>query len=213
MKSISTTDLYRKYYIDIRFERAELFKAIEKKYGCMEVLYPGCSVHITPSFFFPHVVYVDKNPTAIKFFADVDAVSKHVARNKKYKQSSCFHFIAQDYLKAMPLRAENFDLLLSLYAGGVARTCKKYLRMGGILLANNHHHEAREAALDNEFRLVSVGKFGAGRYTWIEDNLDRLSVFKGKPANARGLIRQSNNGIEYTENEEYYIFRRRFVAE
>jgi hypothetical protein len=177
MKSIPTADLYRKYYINFRFERTELFRTIKKKYSCTEVLYPGCSGHITPSFFFPHVVYVDKNPTAIEFFADVDAVSKHVARNKK---SSYFHFIAQDYLKAMPLREVKFDLLLSLYAGGVARTCKKYLRIGGILLTNNHHNEAREAAVDNEFRLVSVVKYRAGKYTCIEGNLDRLSILKGE---------------------------------
>jgi hypothetical protein len=113
----------------------------------------------------------------------------------------------------MPLAEGRFDLLLSLYAGGKARNCKKYLRIGGILLTNNYHNEAREAAIDSEFRLVSVVKYRAGRYTCIEDNLDRFSIFKRKPAKDRGIIKQSNNGIQYTEKEDYYIFRRRFVAE
>jgi hypothetical protein len=203
-------DLYRKHYLDIRFERAGLFRAIKKKYNCSYALYPGSFVHITPSFFFPHVVYVDQDPTAKEFFADLESVLHYIDRNKQYKRSSYVRFIAQDYSAAMPLREGDFDLLISLYAGGISQACKKYLRIGGILLTNNHHDDAREAAIDDEFKLISIVKYRRDTYTVIEDNLNGLAVPR-KVGRAKSDVRQVSNGIEYIENQDYYVFRRRPV--
>ena len=129
MKSSSTIDLYRKHYNDIRFERAGLFKAIKETYNCNDALYPGSFIHITPSFFFPHVVYVDQSPIAIEFFADTPSVLQYISRNKRYKRSPYVRFIAQDYSTTLPLAEGQFDRLISLYASSISRTCKSISRL------------------------------------------------------------------------------------
>ncbi len=208
VRSNLAIDLYRKHYLDIGFERAGLFRAIKKKYDCNYALYPGSFVHITPSFFFPHVVYVDQHPTAKEFFADLEAVVQYIDRNKQYKRSSYVRFMAQDYSTALPLMDENFDLLIALYSGGISQACKKYLKIGGILLTNNHHNDAGDAVLDDEFTLISVVKYRRDTYTVIENDRDGLSVPKRKAGRTKSDVRQVSNGIEYIENQDYYIFRR-----
>ena len=207
MKSVSTIDLYRKHYSDIRFERAGLFKAIKEKYNCNDALYPGSFIHITPSFFFPHVVYIDPNPIAIEFFADASSVLQHINRNKKYKRSSFVRFIAQDYSATLPLAEGQFDLLISLYAGGISRACKKYLKIGGVLVTNNFQNDAGEAAVDHEFQLISVVRYRKKTYMLIEDAPEDFLASEGK-ARAKRYIKQTSYGIEYTENEDYFVFRR-----
>ena len=93
MKKNSVSDLYKKYFRDIQFERCGLFKAIQQNYDCTTVLYPGSSIHITPSFYFPHVVYVDTHEVAQKFFADHETVVGFITSNKKYQQSGFIRFI------------------------------------------------------------------------------------------------------------------------
>ena len=152
----ATIALYKKQYAEFQFERAGLFKLIREKFGCTEVLYPGSSVHITPSFYFPHVVYVDTSPTAVNFFADETAVLTHIDRKKTYKRSAYLRFIAQDYAEELPLPEESFDLLLALFAPNVVPTCQKYLKKGGILVTNNFQDEALTAAATPALALISV---------------------------------------------------------
>lgn len=208
MKRNSALDSYQKYYSDLQFERAGLFKAIQEKYNCQTVLYPGSSVHITPSFFFPHVVYVDRAPAAQEFFSNGASVADYINTHKTYKRSAYFRFIAQDYTEAMPLREEEFDLLISLFAGQIAQACKKYLRKGGILLAHQHHRQAGGAVSDNEFKLLAVVQFRQNRYTFIEENLDRFVAANEKVTKTKRYLRRSNRGVEYVENETYYIYER-----
>ena len=110
----SAIELYKKQLVDIKFERAGLFKALKERYGCNQVLYPGSSVHITPSLFFPHVVYVDQSSTAAEFFSELDSIQTYVSRNKHYKRRAYIRFIAQDYTVPLTLPKEEFDLLISL---------------------------------------------------------------------------------------------------
>ena len=69
MKKAGITGPYNRFYSALNFERAGLFKLIKDEYGCNTVLYPGCSIHITPSFYFQHVVYVDISEAAKDFFS------------------------------------------------------------------------------------------------------------------------------------------------
>lgn len=208
MKSKSVIDLYKKFYSDLQFERAGLFKAVQEKYNCQHVLYPGSFVHITPSFFFPHVVYIDRDPQAQAFFADRDSVSAYINSRKTYKRSAFFRFIAHDYIAAMPRLDEEFDLLISLYAGGIYQACQDYLKRGGLLLTNNHHHEAEETAGQGEFKLVTVVQFRKNRYSFIEENLDRFMGSQPRATKARRTLKQSNHGVVYIENEDYHIYQR-----
>jgi hypothetical protein len=90
-------DRYQTHYAGLRFERAGLFKTIRETFGCTDVLYPGCSIHITPSLFFPHVVYVDQSEQVAHFFAQQESIRAYVNRHKHYKRSAYFRFIQQDF--------------------------------------------------------------------------------------------------------------------
>ena len=89
---------YQKYYLEPMHERAPLFKLTAEYIKCRSVLYPGCMVHITPSFYFPHVVYVDKHDVAHHFFSDLEAVKVYINRKKTYKRSAYIRFIEQDFM-------------------------------------------------------------------------------------------------------------------
>lgn len=142
-------DSYKRFYVDINFDRAGLFETLKKEYGCNTVLYPGCSIHITPSFYFQHVVYVDISKAAKEFFKDIHNILDYINSNKKYKQSAYVQFIHGDYTEPLPVREENYDLLIALYAGGITQSCKKYVKFGGIILTNNHHRDAEELLKDS----------------------------------------------------------------
>jgi hypothetical protein len=200
---------YQERFIDIGFERAHLFQAIQERYHCTQVLYPGSSVHITPSLFFPHVVYVDQSATAREFFADMHSIRTYIDRNKRYKRRAYVRFIAQDYTAPLALRRGEFDLLISLYAGGVSRACKGYLEAGGILLTNNHHDDAEDVIDDAEFRLRSVIKHRGGKYRFVDRGLDEFIAGARKETNVKSYLRSTSQGVAYRENVDvYFIFER-----
>jgi len=156
VKQVGVKGAYNRYYSALNFERAGVFELIKREYGCDTVLYPGCSIHITPSFYFQHVVYVDISETAREFFQDNQSVLSIVNSNKKYKQSAYIQFIHSDYTKKLPVRENNYDLLLSLYAGCITESCKKYVKPGGIIVSNNHHNDAQQALKDSSVRLEAL---------------------------------------------------------
>lgn len=198
--------LYESHYKELQFERTGLFKAIQNKFRSREVLYPGCSVHITPSLYFPHVVFVDQSEAAAQFFANETPLLEFVNRNKQYKRSAYVRFVQQDYSKPLPLKDGMFDLLLALFAGGIAKSCSKYLKPGGLLLTNNHQGDALDASNDFRFNLKAIVKFQKGKYAILEDGLKDANIPMRK-VNVKDL-RQANRGIEYVENELYYVFER-----
>ena len=136
-------------------ERDEVLRALRDRFQPATVLYPGCLLHVTPSCWFQHVVYVDRHPLAARFFADTEGVRRIVNGRKRYRQPAYVRFIEQDFTRGpLPLRPASFDLLLALYAPDVSRTCVDYLRPGGLLLSNDHHGDAEDAAGDPRLALV-----------------------------------------------------------
>ena len=83
--------LYNKYYATRDFERLELLQKIAEKYHVEDVLYPGGFVHITPSFVFPHVVYVDSDKQTAKFFKN-PAIYEFVAKKKQYSKPTSIEY-------------------------------------------------------------------------------------------------------------------------
>lgn len=199
---------YQKFYVAMAFERAGLFKQIRQQYSCQEVLYPGCSYHITPSFYFPHVVYVDQSHAAATFFAAHQAVLDLIHLHKTYKRHPFVQFINQDYRQPLPLQPHSFDLVLAIYAGDIVRPCKVYLKPGGLLLTNNHEEDARYAAADPALELIAVIQSHAGSYPIITDSLPQFLTrlqHKEKPS---AIMRQTSRGLLYFDEETYYLFRR-----
>jgi hypothetical protein len=207
MKRSATVDLYKKHYADFQFERLGLFQAIKRKFGCADALYPGSYVHITPSLVFPRVVYVDRSPVAGRFFGDHPAVFEYVNGRKTYEQPPHFRFISGDYTKPLSLQEQRFDLLISLNAGGVARTCKRYLKFGGILVTNNHRGDALEAAHDAEYGLIAVLQHRCGTYALREDGIEGILAFPVKRA-PKGLRPAEKAAQAYCEDEVYAVFTR-----
>jgi hypothetical protein len=68
MTTKSVLDLYQKYFQNRRFKRLDLFQTLAARFNIQRALYPGSFVHITPSFVFPDVVYVDNDKQTKQFF-------------------------------------------------------------------------------------------------------------------------------------------------
>lgn len=206
----STIDLYEKQYRDIGFERANLFKLIQETHSCTEVLYPGSSVHFTPSLYFPHVVYVDHSQTAVNFFANETAVLAYINRKKTYKRSAYIRFIAQNYAEDMPLPEGSFDLLLALFAPNVVQTCQKYLKKGGILVTNNFQGEAVVAATAPTLTLISVIQYQKKAYTLVGDTPEKW-LHAAQSSKTKRYLKQASTGYEYVEAENYFLFKKQSV--
>ncbi len=195
---------YRNIYEATNFERRRLFEFLEQKLHPRETLYPGCGVHITPAFFFPHVIFVDQSEEAIQFFAKHEEIIKEIQRNKIYQRSSYIQFIAQDYTKKLPVRENQFDLLLSLFADKIAKNCAAYLKPGGFLLTNNHHGDASDAAQNKEFTFLGDIELRRGKYNFKEKD-----GFASKDEKrSQRYLRDTSSGVEYIKEEIYYLFQR-----
>lgn len=197
--------LYQKQYVAFQFERAGLFKLLRQEFQCTEVLYPGSSVHITPSFYFPHVVYVDYSETAVKFFANETAVLTHINHHKTYKRSAYVRFIAQDYTKALPLPEGQFDLLLALFAPNVVQTCHKYLRRGGILVTHNLENAVQTAVANPALLLKAVVQYRQKTYQLVTENPAQC-LSSVKNSQTKQYLKQTSTGLEYIEAENYFLF-------
>lgn len=201
-------DLYRKDYLDKQFERTELFIQIKEKYKIKNALYPGSYVHITPSFVIPYVVYVDSDKNARKFFNDAEAVAQFIEKNKKYQEDASFRYIHSDYSEPLDLPEKSFDLLISQWAGPVSQLCKKYLKRGGILLANNSHADSGIAYLDSNYELVASVRFNNGKSSISEKKLETYFISKSDMYITLESLLQSGRGIAYKKTSDSYIFRK-----
>lgn len=195
---------YRKYYAGINFERAGLFELIKDEYGCTTALYPGSSIHITPSFYFQQLVYVDISEKAKEFFSHIEGVREFVEGSRKYSQKPFIRFIDSDYTKPLPVRENSFDLLISLYAPAITASCSKYVKKGGIILTNNHLGDVLAAALDEGLELQALIRKKGKKYE-IGKPDERILRDAGSHDVQIGNMRRTNTGIEYRDTELYYI--------
>ena len=207
-KRNATTDKYQKLYASLRFERSGLFKFIQETYHPSQVLYPGCSIHLTPAFYFPHVIFVDHDPAAMEFFSDQQTVRELVDRQRQYRRSPYIQFIYQDFTQPLPLLPNQFDLLLGLFVRGAGTACLPYLQAGGLYLTNNHQGDARDAFQDSRLSLVAVVQTRRGKYQPVEFNPDEPFQAGRQARRSKRYLRQTGSGDEYIENESYYVFRR-----
>ncbi|NLV89491.1 MAG: hypothetical protein GX021_09045 [Tissierellia bacterium] len=208
MKNDRNIGSYKRFYIDLNFDRAGLFETLKREYGCNTVLYPGCSIHITPSFYFQHVVYVDISNRAKEFFDDIPNILGYINSNKKYKQSAYVQFIQGDYTKPLPIREDNYDLLIALYAGEITQSCKKYVKPGGIILTNNHQGDAEELLKDSSITLDSLIYKKGKKYVIEKDiNDDFKHILKRHNSTKKGM-KNTARGLEYVDNQCYFVLKK-----
>jgi hypothetical protein len=200
-------DIYRKFFVDKGDERLDLFRMLAERFKIESGLYPGSFVHITPSLVIPLMVYVDTDKRCEAFFA-AETTRAFVEYNKEYTQPANYRFHKADFTKGFEEQQDSFDLLLSLYAGFISQYCENYLRLGGILVANNSHGDAPLAYLSDRFRLIGVVKRSGNSFNYSDKELDSYFIPKGKRPLAREAIEKSMKGLGYTREAYAYVFRK-----
>ena len=150
---------------------------IEKTYKVEKAIYPGCYVHVSPSFIFSEVVYIDSDTNAKKFFKS-DKLKDFICERKEYKEDPKITFYGIDYKEKIDKLLRQFDLLISQYAGFISYTCKEYLKMGGILLVNNSHGDAGLASIDENYRLIATVHKTEGKYRISHASLEKYFIPK-----------------------------------
>ena len=197
-------ELYAQYHISKGDERLQLFEILRDAYAVQSCLYPGCFVHVTPAFTFPRVAFVDTDRRARTFFEDLQT-TVFVESRKQYAETPEISFFAQDYAEELPIGSD-FDLLLSQYAGFVSEKSKRYLRRGGLLVANDSHGDASLASLDRDFRFVAAINRSGDRFWFSRSPLDEYFVPKRKVDVTRELLYGTRRGVGYTRSAADYVF-------
>lgn len=203
--------LYHEAHVEKGDERLGLFRGLVERYGVSTALYPGCYVHVTPSFVIPTVAYADSDRRAARFFADPETL-EFVRRRREYEREPEIRFHAGDYDTAIAEPEGSVDLLISQYAGFVSRAGKRYLRRGGYLVVNNSHGDASMAALDSEFELVAVYRRRGERFTFSTEDLDTYMVPKRGAAPSASELERTMRGPAFTRPVVGYVFQRSLSA-
>ncbi|NJN15456.1 MAG: hypothetical protein HC822_03765 [Oscillochloris sp.] len=199
--------IYQKYYGDPRHDRRSLFRVLAAHTAISTALYPGSFVHIVPSFFFPTTVYVDTDKHARRFFADPDLIA-FIQVRKEYAHDPTVRFHAVSYLHPLPEPDQGADVLISQFAGFVSQHCRRYLRIGGFLVANDSHGDASMAALDPSYTLLGACIEQDDVYRLQTSHLDHYFIpRRGEPATKEDLER-TQRGIDYTHSADAYLFQR-----
>ncbi len=200
---------YKQYHLDQDNERIGLFTALAEKFKIQSALYLGSFVHITPSFIFPKVVYVDSYKKAENFFKNPN-VLRYVQEKKQYTEQAQVVFHKADYNRGFGEQERSFDLLISQYAGFVSRAGKKYLKLGGILVVNNSHGDASMAMLDPDYEFIGVyNRRSDTKYLISTENLDAYFIpQKSGIVTTKEHLEKTQRGIGYTKTPNGYLFRR-----
>lgn len=199
--------LYKQYFIDKDDERLELFRKIATRFEVRRALYAGSFVQISPSFVIPEVTYVDSDRRIPKFFAD-PLLMPYVQSRCEYEERPVIRHFHQSYEDDFEEPPGSFDLLISQYAGFLSAACKKYLKPGGILLANDSHGDASMANLDPDFELVAAVNRHSERFSLKEDGLDELFVAKKTDEVCRKELLERGRGFGYLKTASSYVFRK-----
>ena len=201
------TQTYKKYYSDRDYEQIDLFRLIKNEWKIERVIYPGSYVHVSPSFIFSDVVYIDSDKKAKKFF-EINEVKDFICERKEYPGDPKFSFYGIDYKQTIDDFYQQFDLLVSQYAGFISDSCKDYLKIGGILLVNNSHGDAGLASIDQDYGLIATVHKTKGKYRISTASLDKYFIPKSINIVTKELLYKTNRGVGYTKTAPLYIFRR-----
>lgn len=169
-------DFYEAKYVANADERLGLFSGLVERYAVTTALYPGSSGHVTPSFVIPTVVHVDPDTRAQSFFADPE-VLELVRERRDYTEEPTIRFhLAERDAGSLPEPDESFDLLISLGAPFVSQVCKRYLKVGGHLVADTSAGDVDLAAQDPDYKLVAVYKRRGEEITLVSDELETYMI-------------------------------------
>ncbi|MDX2471786.1 MAG: hypothetical protein QNL04_14545 [SAR324 cluster bacterium] len=207
MTGNSTELLYFKHYEGEKARRG-VFDAIASWKTPEKVLYAGSFIHVTASFVFPSVVYLDNDKNAKKFFSKMEEVHSFIENNKTYEQRPEVTFHGRSYEGELCEPAGSVDLLFSLYAGFISKPCKSYLKIGGILAVNNSHADAGLASIDPDYKFIGVVQGRGDKLKVVQDSLEDYFIPKKEVKVTEELLRKTGRGVGYTKTAPVYLFER-----
>ena len=208
-KATSVAEEYQRWHGT--YERTGLWHAVAQRFGPKQkVLYAGSFCHLSPSFVFDSVTYVDSDVRAERFFARKEEVAALVS-DRGGPKGAKFMFVRGDFeapLSGVP--DASFDLLISQYSGFVGRACKRYLRVGGHLLCNDSHGDASLCALDPDYELVAAVRRSGETYVLSEGDLSAEMTPKrrGEERYTAEKLEGSRRGQAFTNPAHSYVFCR-----
>lgn len=204
---MGSRDIYIKTYRNMNFERKGLFELLRSRFPIAKVIYPGCSSHITPSFYFQHVAYIDRSEEAKSFFEDEAGVRRLIADNKVYKQSSYFTFSSEDFLDDKETIEYQYDILISLYADDVIVNCLKFVKHGGIVISNNFHDEVIHVLKKKSLELIGTVICKGNRYIYSEVINTKVN-HRNEEKIQKSCMKNTADGVRYFDHEKYYVLRK-----
>lgn len=207
--SAARADSYQTFVVEPGLERTELLRIARDRTGARTALYPGSSIHVTPSRLFEHVVYVDRSPLARDFFADPTAVLEVVRASTLARPGASLRFIEGDFTRPLPFPDASFDLLLALGTGGVTRACRRYVRAGGFVLTDDHEGDAHEARGFADLTLVAVVMRRGTGLRLDERDLDGFLEPRPPAPSRRARGPRRAGRPPYLREAEAYLFERR----
>lgn len=187
-------------------DRSAMFVNLAERWQIDHALYAGSYVDLAPSVAIPRVTYVDMDRRAARYFADPEAPQQEL-RAHGVTSPREIRFLHGDYRERLDIPDGACDALISLYAGPVWDNCARYLRPGGLLVANTSHGDASIAALDARLTLVGVIHDSDGRRGIDERDLDTYLIPKRPAAADAAEIRRNGRGIAYTRSAFAYVFQ------
>lgn len=205
--NVEPPELYKHYHIDRDDERVGLFSVLASTFLIQSALYPGSFVHIAPSIVIPKVVYVDSYKKAKPVFDDPSTIA-YLKTRKTYEQDAHVRFMHASFTDDLALPEESFDLLISQYAGLVSYHCRRYLRVGGVLVANNSHGDASMAFLDPCYQFIGVVNKRDNQFRLTDTELDKYFIPKNRAQVTKEELLTTTKGIGYTKSAGNYLFRK-----
>jgi hypothetical protein len=195
------------YYKALNDFYLSFFYLISKNYQISEVLYPGSYVHITPSFVFSEVVYVDSYKKSKVTFDDENLL-KFVNLLKFYDKIPHIRFHLSDYRADLGEDPSTFDLIISLSSGFISIACDKYLKKGGLFLVDNEHNDASRAYISRKYGFLGAleAKPPLNRHHSHKSKKDVIDyIKKSYILEMKRKIKEGDNILFRTTNLEDYF--------
>ena len=151
-------DYYKMYYLGKYDPMIHIFNLLTQTYNIKSVVYPGSFIHISPSFSFDDVTYIDVYDNIETFFTEPD-ILKYLDLHKIYKNETKMTFYHKSYTEVTGF----FDLVISSNAGSISLDCKHFMKKGTLLLVNNGHSDADNAFEDDDYTYLGDFKFSGNK--------------------------------------------------
>jgi hypothetical protein len=131
-------------------------------------------------------------------------------RRPRGSAAAAWRFLRADCTQPLDVPDGSVDLVISLYADFASERCTRYLRRGGVLLANNSHGDAWLASLDRGYGLVAVVRRCGWHYRVIEEEVESyLEPHAPDLEVTAELLRRTGRGVHYRTPAAAYLFERR----